>query len=73
MAKNRFTPVPDYTPKSERQPKEEPSIPSTPCIICQRMTQGYGCWTDGNTCSKDCEVIQEAKPKFLGDEYDEPD
>jgi hypothetical protein len=67
MAKNRYNTAPvDYTPKSERQPKEEPTIPSTPCIICQKMTQGYGRWADGNTCSKDCESVKESLPKLHG-------
>lgn len=73
MAKNRYNTVPDFTPKSERQSKEEPSIPRTPCIICGTVAPSYGVWESGNTCCKTCEAIQEAKPKFLGEEYDEPD
>ncbi len=73
MAKNRYNPVPDFTQKGERQPKEEPSIPLQPCLICQKMCQPYGLWEHGQTCNRECEAIQEAKPKFLGEEYDESD
>lgn len=70
MAKNRFNPRPDFSPKSERQPKEEPSVPATSCIICQKMTQSYGRWENGSTCSKTCEAVKRSEPRFLGEECD---
>lgn len=72
MAKNRYNPTPDYTQKSERQPKkvEDISLPLQPCLVCEEMCQPYAYWSEGQTCSKTCEAIQESKPKFLGEEYD---
>lgn len=35
------------------------------CMICDKKIQGfYGAWGGGGTCSKKCEEIQEAKPKY---------
>lgn len=35
------------------------------CCICDKPVQGYyGRWGNGGTCSKKCEQIQEAKPKY---------
>jgi hypothetical protein len=70
MAKNRYNTMIDYTPKSERQSKEEPSIPLQPCIVCKKMTPGYGSWQEGNTCCKDCEAIKESQPKMLGEHHE---
>jgi len=64
MAK-QFNPViPDYRPKSERT--AEVKLPLQPCIVCQKMTQGYGTWHSGITCSRECEAVQESKPKLHG-------
>lgn len=35
------------------------------CMLCDKPIEGfYGRWELGGTCSKVCEAIQEAKPKF---------
>lgn len=35
------------------------------CVVCQKPTQGwYGRWGNLGTCSKKCELIQEAIPKY---------
>jgi len=34
------------------------------CIVCDTPTEGfYGRWGSGGTCSRVCELAQEAKPK----------
>ena len=36
------------------------------CIVCEKPTSGwYGRWGNHGTCSKKCEVVQEAIPKYL--------
>ena len=41
------------------------------CIVCDKPTSGwYGRWGNLGTCSKKCEQIQEAKPKYLGPKGD---
>jgi hypothetical protein len=67
MAKNRYNTAPvDYTPRSERQPKEDEGLPLQPCLICNEMCRPYGNWSEGQTCSLTCEALQEAKPKLHG-------
>lgn len=35
------------------------------CCICQKKVFGwYGAWAEGGTCSKSCEKIREAQPKY---------
>lgn len=36
------------------------------CLICDKPVKGgfYGNWGNSGTCSKSCETIQEAKPKY---------
>ena len=35
------------------------------CCICEKPVNGYyGRWGNGGSCSKKCEAIQEAKPKY---------
>lgn len=69
--KNRFNPVPDFAPKSERKKVEDISLPLQTCLICEKMCQPYAYWSEGQTCSKDCTASYEAiKPRFLGEEYD---
>lgn len=35
------------------------------CVICQKPTSGwYGRWGNLGTCSKKCELVQEALPKY---------
>jgi len=41
------------------------------CCICSKPVPGfYGRWGDGGTCSRPCEVIREAQPKYPGHEED---
>lgn len=43
---------------------QEKGIPK-PCCVCNKPTLNfYGRWGDGGTCSRPCERIQEAKPKY---------
>lgn len=40
-------------------------IPKRHCMFCQKACEGwYGAYAEGGTCSKKCELIQEAKPKY---------
>lgn len=35
------------------------------CIVCEKQTRGwYGRWGNLGTCSKKCEQVQEAIPKY---------
>ena len=35
------------------------------CCVCQKPVTGfYGRWADSGTCSRPCEIVQEAKPKY---------
>jgi len=57
MGSNRYQkgPVPDYTPKGQKK-EVEVTIDKTPCLVCKKMTHGYGSWNEGNTCSRKCET-----------------
>lgn len=67
MAKpfNPALPV-DYRPKAEKK-VEDTGLPLKPCCICQKMTQGYGMWSDGITCTRKCEAVKEAMPRNTGE------
>lgn len=58
--------IPDYTPRSERNKKEEISLTFNPCINCgKKITEGYyGRWSDSGTCSKSCEMQQVKKERY---------
>lgn len=62
MGSNRYNKpkgnVPDFTPRGEKK-AVEPTIDKTPCLVCKKMTQGYGSWEEGNTCSRSCETKYE--------------
>ena len=45
--------VPDYTPRKVVK-EEEYIIPQKPCIICEKMTHGYGMFSEGVVCSRSC-------------------
>lgn len=35
------------------------------CVVCRRpYLNPYGRWGDGGTCSKECEIIYEAQPRY---------
>lgn len=35
------------------------------CCVCEKpVPMWYGRWGDGGSCSRKCEAIQEAKPKY---------
>lgn len=35
------------------------------CCICQKPVMGwYGAWAEGGTCSKKCEQVREAQPRY---------
>ncbi len=52
----------DYTPPSEMK-----------CCVCGKpMELPYGRWGDGGTCSRVCERVQEAKPKYQGASDEKP-
>jgi len=52
MAKPLNPVIPDYRPKAERTVKDE-GLPLKPCIVCKKMTQGYGVFHEGVVCCKD--------------------
>jgi len=62
MGSNRFNkpkgPIPDFTPRSEKKVVEV-TIDKTPCLVCKKMTHGYGSWNEGSTCSRKCETQYE--------------
>jgi len=58
--------IPDYRTKAERK-VEDTGLPLKPCCICQKMTQGYGMWADGITCTRKCESTKEAMPRNTGE------
>lgn len=38
------------------------------CVVCEKqISQFYGRWGSGGSCSRKCELIQEEKPKDLGE------
>ena len=46
---------------------QERGIPKS-CIVCGKSYDfPYGRWGDGGSCSRPCELIQEAKPKYGGE------
>lgn len=69
MANNRYNKpkgvVPDYTPRGVKK-EVEPTIDKVPCLVCKKMTHGYGSWKAGKTCSRKCE--EEYKP-FEGEQH----
>ena len=61
-------PAPDmYLPKAEREKKKEVTMDDRFCLICTKKTEGYGPWAQGYTCSRTCELVQEAKGKDYGE------
>ena len=67
--KKPFNPViPDYTPRSSKTTTSSAEVTLTfsPCCNCGKViTDGYyGRYGDGGVCSKTCNTIQEAKPKY---------
>jgi len=68
MSKNRHNPPPiDYKPVGKHT-ETEVKLVFKPCLVCgKQITEGYyGSWTEGGTCSRNCERIQEAKPRLHG-------
>lgn len=58
------TPI-DYRPKAERK-AEEPTLAPRTCLVCQKPTQGYGCFAEGYTCSRRCTTnYGEAKTSLI--------
>ena len=55
--------IPDYRQKVKAETKEM-STPSKPCIVCKKACEGYGQWSMGQTCSRDCESVQASKPLY---------
>lgn len=56
----------DYRQKKTKEAPTLSGLSSKPCIICQKMCEGYGQWSTGQTCSRTCENIQKAKPLYPG-------
>ncbi len=58
MGSNRFNKpkgtVPDYTPRGVKK-EVELTLDKQPCLVCKKMTHGYGSWQAGKTCSRKCE------------------
>lgn len=57
--------IPDYTPKAKNV--EDIGLPLKPCLICQKMCQAYGSWSDGQTCCRKCEAEKESQPRNFGE------
>ena len=55
--------IPDYTPKAEREKKQEIVLDDRFCLVCTKKTAGYGAWQHGFTCSRKCETQQERKER----------
>lgn len=57
--------IPDYTPKNQLK-KEEVKLSFSPCCQCgSAIGDGYyGRHSNGGTCSKKCETIFDAKPRY---------
>ena len=45
--------IPDYRTKAERK-VEDIGLPLKPCLVCNKMTQGYGVFHNGVVCSRKC-------------------
>lgn len=57
--------IPDYRPKAERGVKDE-DLPLKPCLVCKKMTQGYGVFSEGVVCSRSCNTVHEdTRPKMI--------
>jgi len=57
--KKPFNGIPDFRTKTERQ-VEEPVLAPRTCLVCQKPTQGYGCFAAGYVCSRKCNDEYEA-------------
>lgn len=61
---NPVLPV-DYRKKEDRQVKDE-ELPLKPCLVCNKMTQGYGVFNGGVVCSKDHNTeYMNTRPKMI--------
>ena len=70
MGNNRYNkPIPDFTPKADRQAEKAVVLLFSNCCVCgEKIDYGFfGRWGDGGTCSRHCEVTQQAKPKDFGE------
>lgn len=74
MGNNRFNKpqgtVPDYSPR-EKKKEVEPTLDKVPCLVCKKMTHGYGSWNEGKTCSRKCEATYEATRVTEGERHAE--
>lgn len=63
--KKPFNPVlPDYRPKEERTKVEQ--LPLKPCLVCKKMTQGYGQFHEGVVCSRMCnDTYEKTHPSLI--------
>ena len=62
----------DYTPRAERNKKEEVILTFKPCCVCGKaITTGYYArWGNGGTCTAKCESIQELAIHNFGDNHE---
>lgn len=61
-----FNQIPDYRQKAEKK-VEDISLPLKPCLVCEKMTQGYGVFSEGVVCSRKCNTSYESTKKQLID------
>ena len=59
MAKPLNPVIPDYRPKAERK-VEDTGLPLKPCLVCQKLTHGYGVFSEGVVCSRKCNTAYES-------------
>ena len=73
MSNNRHKgTIPDYTPRQERNKKEEVTLTFKPCIVCKKdIMQGYyGRHQSGGTCCKACETEYWELKLTQGDDHE---
>ena len=65
MKKERLSnPVIDYTPKKVKL--TEPTLAPRTCMVCKHLTQGYGSYSEGYTCSRKCtDEYEKNRPSLI--------
>lgn len=72
MSKNRFNPVPSYTPREEKKKEEVVTLHFSNCLTCGKTIKDgyYARWGEGGVCSKSCNNDMELLPKETGEPHD---
>lgn len=69
MAKPLNPVIPDYRPRAEKK-VEDIGLPLKACCICKKISQPYGMWSDGHSCSRKCEAVKERMPRNIGEPHE---